>query len=60
MSIEFIIILGIAYYIVTVALIIVTLNLLNKRDKTTIRKQMDELERDKNLIISASLIAELN
>ena len=39
MSIEFIIILGIAYYIVTVALIIVALNLLNKRDKTTIRKK---------------------
>ena len=60
MSTEFIIILGIAYYVVTVALIIVALTMLNKKDKNTLRKQINELERDKNLIISAALIAELN
>jgi len=59
MSTEFIIILGIAYYVVTVVLIIVALNYLNNRDKKAYRKQLDELERNKNLIISASLLAEL-
>ena len=59
MSVEFIIIIGIAYYIVTISSIILVLNFLNKKDKNSIRKQMDELEKNKNLIISASLIAEL-
>ena len=59
MSTELIIIIGIAYYVVTVILIIGALILLTKKDKNTLRKQIDDLERDKNLIISASLIAEL-
>lgn len=59
MSVEFIIIIGIAYYIVTISSIILVLNFLNKKDKNSIRKQIDELEKNKNLIISASLIAEL-
>ncbi len=59
MSVEFIIIIGIAYYIVTISSIILVLNFLNKKDKNSIRKQMDELEKNKNLIISAALIAEL-
>lgn len=59
MSTEFIIIIGIAYYAITVVLIIVVLNFLNNRDKKNYKRQLEELERNKNLIISASLIAEL-
>lgn len=59
MSTEFIIIIGIAYYAITVVLIIVLLNFLNNRDKKNYQRQLEELERNKNLIISASLIAEL-
>ena len=60
MSVELIIVIGIAYYLVTIASIFAVLHFMSKKNKTTVRKQMDELERDKNLIISASLIAELN
>lgn len=59
MSVELIIILGILYYIITIVLLIVILNLLNNRDKKNYRRQLDELEKNKNLIISATLIAEL-
>ena len=59
MSVELIIILGILYYIITIVLVIVTLNFLNNRDKKNYRRQLDELEKHKNLIISATLIAEL-
>ena len=59
MSVELIIILGILYYIITVVVIIVILNALNNRDKKNYRRELDELEKHKNLIISATLIAEL-
>ena len=59
MSKEFIIIIGIAYYIVTVGLIIIVLNLMQKKEKNTYKKSLQELEKNKNLIVSAALIAEL-
>ena len=59
MSVELIIILGILYYIITIVLLIVILNLLNNRDRKNYRRELDELEKNKNLIISATLIAEL-
>lgn len=59
MSTEIIVVIGILYYVITVVLMSVTLNLLNKSEKKELRKQIDDLERDKNLIISASLLAEL-
>ena len=59
MSKELIIIIGIAFYIITVTSIIVVLTIINNRDKKKYRKELDELQRDKNLIISANLIAEL-
>lgn len=60
MSVELLIIIGIAYYIITIASIIGILYFLRNKDSKILRSQMDELERDKNLIISAGLIAELN
>ncbi len=60
MSHDMIIILGISAYIITVIAILVALNFLTSREKKAYRKQINELERDKNLIISASIMAELN
>lgn len=60
MSTELIIILGVFYYILTVASIVTVLYLMENRGKKKYRSQINELERDKNLIISAGLIAELN
>lgn len=60
MSTELIIILGVFYYILTVATIIIVLHFMENRGKKKYRNMINELERDKNLIISAGLIAELN
>lgn len=54
------ILIGIAYYIFTIAIIIVVLNLIDKKDKKKFQKEIAELEREKNLIISASIMSELN
>lgn len=52
--------LAVAYYIVTVIVIIVILNLINRKEKNKLKIQIDELEKEKNLIISASMLSELN
>lgn len=49
-----------AYYIVTIIIIVVILNLLNRREKNILKKEIEELETAKNLIISASMLSELN
>lgn len=54
------ILLGISYYIVTMIIIVVTLNIINKKEKKKYATEIKDLERDKNLIISASILAELN
>jgi len=54
------VLLGIAYYIFTIVTIVIVLNLLNKKDKKKYQKEISELERDKNLIISAAVVSELN
>lgn len=54
------ILIGIAYYIFTIAIIVVVLNLINKKEKTKFQKEISELEREKNLIISAAIMSELN
>lgn len=54
------ILIGIAYYIVTIAIIISVLNFIGKKDKNKYQKEISELEREKNLIISASIMSELN
>ena len=50
----------VAYYIVTVIVVIVILNLINRKEKNKLKKQIDELEKEKNLVISASMLSELN
>lgn len=54
------ILLGITYYIVTIIIIIVVLNFINKRERKKYEMAISQLERDKNLIISASILSELN
>ncbi len=51
---------GITYYIVSVIIIVLILNLINKNEKKKYQKEIIELERDKNLIISSSILSELN
>lgn len=49
-----------AYYVFTIIIIIVVLTVINKKEKTKLRKEITELEKEKNLIISASMLSELN
>ena len=51
---------GITYYIVSVIAIVIVLNLINKREKKKYQSEIIALERDKNLIISSSILSELN
>ena len=50
------ILIGILYYIFTIVTIIVVLNLINKREKKKYKDEIVILERDKNLIINASIL----
>ena len=51
---------GITYYIVSVVVIVIVLNLINKKEKKKYQEEINTLERDKNLIISSSILSELN
>lgn len=54
------ILLGITYYIATIIIIVCVLNFINKKEKNKYLKEINDLEREKNLIISASILSELN
>ncbi len=54
------ILIGILYYILTVVIIILVLNWLNKREEKKYKNEITTLERDKNLIVGASILSELN
>ncbi len=51
---------AVAYYILTMIIVIVVLLLMNKRFKKQMTKAINNLERDKNLIISSNILSELN
>lgn len=51
---------GIAYYIVSILIIVIVLNLINNKEKKKYQEEIVALERDKNLIISSSILSELN
>lgn len=51
---------GITYYIVSIIVIVVVLNMVNKKEKKKYQDEIITLERDKNLIISSSILSELN
>ena len=51
---------AVAYYLLTIIIVIIVLSLMSKREKNRLKKEIDELEKEKNLIISASMLSELN
>ena len=51
---------GITYFIASVVLIIVLLSTLSNKEKKKYQNEITALERDKNLIISSSILSELN
>ncbi len=54
------ILIGALYYIFTVITIILVLNLINKKEQKKYKDEITSLERDKNLIVNASILSELN
>lgn len=54
------ILLGVALYVFTIIAIIVVLNMINKKSKKKYQDDITTLEREKNMIISASILSELN
>ena len=52
--------LAVAYYILTIIIVIIVLNLINRKEKNKLKKEIDKLETEKNLVISASILSELN
>ncbi len=49
-----------AFYFVSIIIIIGVLNIINKETQKKYKKEITELERDKNMVISASILTELN
>ncbi len=54
------IVLGIVYIIIAIVLVVVVLVLINKHNKKKLEQILTDLELDKNLIISANILTELN
>jgi len=54
------ILIGSLYYLFTVVIIIVVLNFINKKEQKKYKDEITVLERDKNLIVGASILSELN
>ena len=54
------IILGITYIVIAIILVVVVLVLINKHNKKKLEQILRNLELDKNLIISANILTELN
>ena len=54
------IVLGIVYIIIAIVLVVVVLVLINKHNKQKLEQILTDLELDKNLIISANILTELN
>ena len=60
MSKTVIISLGVLAYLITIGIIIIVLNFINKRNRQKYLSEISSLERDKNLIVNASILTELN
>lgn len=48
------------YYVIAMIIVVAVLVYLSHRSKKRFKEQINELERDKNLVISASMLSELN
>jgi len=60
MTRETFLLIAVAYYIITMVIVVVVLVLMNKKYKNSLTNEINNLERDKNLIISSSILSELN
>ncbi len=49
-----------SYYVITMIIVVIVLILMNKRYRKKLSNEINLLERDKNLIISSSILSELN
>ena len=54
------ILLGVTYYVFALIIIIIVLNIINSKEAKKYQDKISLLERDKNLIISAGILTELN
>jgi len=60
MTRETFLLIAVAYYALTMLIVVIVLLLMNKKYKNNITNEINNLERDKNLIISSSILSELN
>jgi len=60
MTRETFLLIAVAYYAFTMIIVVIVLVLMNKKYKSNITNEINNLERDKNLIISSSILSELN
>lgn len=54
------ILIALLVWIVTIILVIVVLNVINNKEKKKLKAEIEKLEKEKNMIISASMLSELN
>ncbi len=60
MTRETFLLIAVGYYFFTIGTIVIVLVLMNKKFKKDLNEEISNLERDKNLIISSSILSELN
>jgi len=60
MTRETFLLIAVAYYLITMIIVVIVLVLMNKRYRKNLTNEINNLERDKNLIISSSILSELN
>lgn len=60
MTRETFLLIAVAYYVFTMLIVVIVLVCMNKKYRKNITNEINNLERDKNLIISSSILSELN
>ncbi len=60
MTRETFLLIAVAYYLLTMVIVLVVLIVMDKRYKNKINNEINNLEREKNLIISSNILSELN
>ncbi len=51
---------GVTFYIVSIIILVIVLNVINSNERKRYRKEINSLEREKNLIISSSILSEIH
>ena len=51
---------GVTFYIVSIIILIIVLNVINNNERKRFRREINSLEREKNLIISSSILSEIH